>query len=757
MKNTNGSRFILRFCGVIFYRQASLTYCVEKTFVVVCGFKIARRAKKNGVFMMRSLKLITAADLFGMVAIAALLTLVGCGGSTPATTATAATTTSTTTTAASAVTATITLALVDSAASAVTSISSGSPGTLKATLKDLNGVAIPNTVVTFKPTDATLVTMTPTNGTALTSTAGVASIQLSPASSSVSGATTISASAQVSTTAVTASTGLSIGATTVSMTAPSFGSATLSAFGTTSVSVTVSTNGVAVTTPQTVNFSSSCASNSKASLSTGISTVNGVATASYRDIGCAGTDTISASVAGGLATSSATLTVTAPAVGSIQYISATPTNISLKGSGGAPSSLVTFKVLDAGGNPISGKTVTLGLSTAVGGLSLASNSGISDAGGLVIATVNSGTISTPVRVTASTPGAVTGSTLTTQSSQLSITTGIPDQTGFSLSAAQHNIEGLSIDGITTVLTARLADHFKNPVPDGTTVNFTAETGSIVGTCNTAAGSCSATMTTQGTRPTNGRVSVLAYAIGEETFTDLNGNGVADLLPTNEMIDVNGASTDLPEAFVDFNENGIRDAATEPFIDYNQDGLYTAADGKYSGVLCDNTVSLAAVTPCATAKTLHVRNSQVIVFSGSAAGITINAGGVVALPVCTAAGGIGAPSTFTVTVVDVNGNAMPVGSTVAFTTSNGTLVSGASYVIPDTIGCRTGFAGCPASAASATFGNIAVTLKSDATWAAPVAPAVVGTCTNTNGATGTFSVTVTSPKGLVTTQTATVTD
>src|ERR1035437_5383174 len=234
-------------------------------------------------------------------------------------------------------------------------------------------------------------------------------------------------------------------------------------------------------------------------------------------------------LSGGLASSSAILTVTAPTTGSIQYVSATPLNISLKGSGGAPTSQVIFKVLDTGGNPISGKTVTLGLSTTVGGLSLASYTGISDALGQVIATVNSGTVSTPVRVTASTVAG--GVTLTTQSSQLSITTGIPDQVSFSLSATQHNIEGMNYDGVTTVLTARLADHFKNPAPDGTTVNFTSEAGSVVGTCNTVAGACSAIFTTQGVRPTNGRATVLAYAVGEESFIDFNANGVADLAPT----------------------------------------------------------------------------------------------------------------------------------------------------------------------------------------------------------------------------------
>lgn len=648
----------------------------------------------------------------------------------------------------------LSLSIVNAAGTAVTSISNASTFTAKATVNDATGAPVPNTVVTFT-TPTNLATMTPTNGTALTDAAGVASILLAPANLSAAGATSISASAQVNTTAVSSSMGYSIGTTTVTISAPIFAANPLSAYGTTSVTVTVSSGGIPITTPQIVNFTSSCSDSGKAVLATGITTVSGLAVATYRDIGCAGIDTVSATVVGGLATSTSTLTVIAPAVGSIQYISANPTNISLKGSGGAPTSLVTFKVMDAGGNPISGKTVTLGLSTTVGGLSLATTSGVSDAAGLVVATVNAGTVSTPVRVTASTPGA-NGTTLTTQSSQLSITTGIPDQAGYSLSATLHNIEGWSVDGVTSVLTARLADHFKNPAPDGTTVNFTAEAGSVVATCNTTAGSCSTTFTSQGTRPTNGRTTLLAYAVGEETFTDLNGNGVADLLPTNEMIDANGVPTDLPEAYVDYNENGVRDAATEPFIDFNQDGLYTVADSKYSGVLCDNITPPpvgSSTGTCATAKSLHVRNSQIMVFSSSTAIVTINGGVAIALPPCVA-GILGGPLTFTVTVVDVNGNAMPAGTTVNFTTSNGTITSSASYVVPDTTGCRTGYIGCPASAASATFGDIPVTMTSDAT-AVATAP-TVSTCTNTI-ASGTFAVKVTSPKAVITTSSAGVTD
>ena len=705
----------------------------------------------QNLFFRKTYSILSASLLAAMLA---LLTACGNGGTSGAsgTTTTGGGGTTTPTAAASLI-----LVLTDPVSGAtVTGISNGTSAKVNAALKDATGAAVTNTVITFS-TASTMATMTPSSGTALTDAAGVATITLT--GGATAGATTITATAQVGTSAVNGSIGYSVGSLSVTITNPVFGVNPLSAFGTTSVSVIVSSGGVPVTSAQTVTFSSPCASSGNAVLSTSAVTVSGVAIGSYRDNGCAGTDIVTASVSG-ITSSSATLTVIAPTTGSIQYVSSVPTNISLKGTGSTEVSQVTFKVLDTGGNPLSGKVVTFGLSTTVGGIILTPNTGTpfttgtatSDANGLVVTNVNSGTVSTPVRVTATTTGAG-GVSLTTQSSQLTITTGIPDQFGISLVATTHNMEGWNYDGTTSVLTVRLADHFKNPVPDGTAVVFTAEAGTVVGSCVTVSGSCSATYTSSGTRPTNGRATVLAYAVGEETFTDVNGSGWADLAsgmtPANEMIDPNGNATDLPEAFVDYNENGVLNAG-EPFIDFNQSGAYNVADGKFNGVLCDDvTTGRSSAGTCSQIKTIHVRSSQIMVLSSSYANITIN-GGVTPIVVtpCNVTTG-NTPFTFVVTVVDVNGNAMPAGTTVAFTKDNGTITSDASYIVPDTIGCRTG-GGCPAFAASATFGDIPVTMKSDAAFV----PAT--SCTNTTPS-GTFTVKVTSPKGLITTATATITD
>jgi hypothetical protein len=473
-------------------------------------------------------------------------------------------------------------------------------------------------------------------------------------------------------------------------------------------------------------------------LSTGVATVAGVATGSYRDNGCAGTDAVSASTAG-ITSASTNLVVSPPTVGSIQFVSATPASLSLKGTGGVETSQVVFKVVDSGGNPFSGRAVTFSLSTTAGGITLTPvpSTATSDANGLVVTNVNSGTVSTPVRVTATTPGATTGTTLTSQSNALTITTGIPAQDSFSLSATKLNPEFRDFDGNTTVLTARLADHFRNPVPDGTVVNFTAEGGSIVASCQTSGGACSSTMTSQLPRPANGRATVLAYALGEESFIDLNGNGVAD--SAAEMVDINGNSTDIaPEAFRDDNEDGLFDPATETFIDLNQNGVRDPADNKYSGVLCD---PVATPTFCAANKSIHVRRSLVIVFSGSNASIskispagTINLGGCTLAPA--ARNGVTAVD---LRIVDVIGNPMPVGTTVVVTTSDGTMVGTSTFTEINTN-----------VTPAAGVKTHTVSIKDDSVTVTDPATGVATSCTDATTS-GFLTITVTTPGGIVSTQ------
>ncbi|MDG6774918.1 hypothetical protein QCB45_11290 [Thiomicrorhabdus sp. ZW0627] len=306
--------------------------------------------------------------------------------------------------------------------------------------------------------------------------------------------------------------------------------------------------------------------------------------------------------------------------GSIQFISATPEFMSLKGTGGVgygETSQVTFKVVDIYGAPIEGATINFNLSTTVGGLSLSPSSASTNSSGLVTTTVQAGTISTPVRVGAS----VTlsdGKLIYVQSDLLTVTTGIPDQNSISLSMDKFAPEGWDYDGETVKVTARLGDRFNNPVPDGTVINFTTEGGLIQSSCQTADSVCSVVWTSQSPRPADHRSTVMAYAIGHETFYDSNANGVFD---DGDSFD------DIGEAFRDDDETGTYNpnsgngfSADEKLIDYDANAAYTAADGVYNGVPCEHTTNCPTDANNVAGRSnflTNVRDSGVIIMASSA--------------------------------------------------------------------------------------------------------------------------------------------
>ncbi len=481
----------------------------------------------------------------------------------------------------------------------------------------------------------------------------------------------------------------------------------ISAGGTTQVTVNLvdSSTLTVFTQPVSVVFSSPCYTSGKAQISTPISTINGQAATTYRDINCGQSDVITAtaSVGGQTLTATATLKVLAPTVGSIQYVSATPSNIGLKGSGNVETSQVLFKVFDTNGNPLNSQTVDLALNTAIGGLSLTQSSVQTDSLGQAIATVNAGTVSTAVRVTAT----VHGTALATQSSQLYVSTGLPEQRRFSIAVSQHNLECFNYDGVNATVTASLADHFGNLVPDGTAVLFRTEYGGMNAACSTTNGTCTVTWRSQGVRG-DGRSTILATAVGEESFDDVNpSNGLFD--STETFV----AANDLPEAWLDSNENGVRDA-TEEYLDFNSNGTYDSPDGKYNGAACDPVSN----TQCSsTQRSLHVRAENLIVCSTSQATIT-------AIPSSVDLRTVGSVDV-EFTVIDLNGNPMASGTQISCSTTNGNLLGTTSYRIPDmTSG---GYSG-------------SCTLSGDST-----------------PSSGVLTISVTSPKGLVTSKTVTVID
>jgi len=647
----------------------------------------------------------------------------------------------------------ISVALVDANGNPTDTITSSKPGRV---IAKVNGISTP-LIVTFVTTVGEIPI-----ATAITNDNDEASVDILAGGSLGAGSVTASISS-----GETGQVLLVVGSSTVVMGSgdpfvegvADISLAQISAGGTTVITVNiVDDQGALFTEPVEVNFSSTCSSKSipQAEISSPITTSNGTATSTYLAKGCTEDDPINVTAnAGGINLSASTsVNVLAADVGSIEFVSASPENISILGTGslgGSESSVVKFRVLDTNSNPVNNQVVNFSLNTDVGGIQLIPNSATTNNEGIVQTVINSGTVATSVRVQATIDGS--DPQIASQSSVLVVSTGIPDQDSFSLSASILNPEGWDRANTEVTVTARLSDAYNNPVPDGTAVSFTTEGGSIEPSCTTVNGTCNVTWFSAEPRPEGhvlahntddeynffinqpdvlhppeqfntlgqkfgGRATILATAIGEESFPDLNGNGRFD---ASEMAafagtNVSGNPYDLKEAFVDHNEDGFynpgeTDAAEEiggeleSFLDFDNNGNFTLYengkhnDGKYNGVLC----SIPAHDGCSDTKSINVRAQLVLVMSGSNPLMVINATDdavsptidddndpntpVVANPDFNPNDGFvyiaGENTGFvTLTISDLHNQPMPAGTKITFSPSVGGGATPSTYVWPN---------------------------------------------------------------------------
>lgn len=519
--------------------------------------------------------------------------------------------------------------------------------------------------------------------------------------------------------------------------------ASLSAGGTTSLQVSIvdQTGTLYTGAAVTVTFNSTCISQGLAAVTASgsssagtnpdtVVTSTGTADATYTAKGCPGADVITASATIGTTslTATGTVTVATSATGSIQFESATPNTIGLKGTGQPSTSTVVFKVLDATGAPKPGVAVSFSLDSTVGGLSLTPSTATSAADGTVQTVVSSGTVHTAVKVTAS----IASPALSTQSSVLTVTTGIPASNAFSIAvgSAQYgaggagsapacpNVEAYGTDGVVVPVTVRLSDRYSNPVLDGTAVTFHANGGQIVGSCTTTAGACVANWTSAQPRPqtaddspplkANGRVTILATAIGEEFFTDTNRDGFWE---SGEPFE------DLGEPYEDDNENGTFDSL-EYYLDYNHDGQWDGPSGSFVGITC--TGSTASDT--CTTKTLAIGASHLLIMS--------TAGSVLSCVSPAACGTLtvthsGAAGQIVFNIQDGNGNPVAAGTSISVTASSGagSITTNSSI----TVGCSTAVGGDDYSAyltPPTTAGSGTITIQATSPGTHTVSPPLV---------------------------------
>lgn len=418
---------------------------------------------------------------------------------------------------------------------------------------------------------------------------------------------------------------------------------TLSAGGSTQITATIvdadEGNKKIVSQEYFVEFSSSCSTDAKAEFSKeNVQTSSGEISVTYTATGCSGSDLITFTLRNldgqsSIDVATGTITVAPPEIGAITYIGADAAAISIATIGDAvlpKLTTLTFKVLDRGNNPVSNRTVEFELSNNSGGMALSLISSVTNESGEVKTAILSGSTHGITTVRATTYATDNTTKIYTTSQQISVTTGIADQDSFSLVVDKLSTRGWDSfgTGSEVEVTAFANDHFQNPVPDGTIINFMADSGSIGSSCETVAGTCSVTWLSANPRPGSdwagnlfvadntriydaqlvtydaswngglpGVASVTAYTIGEAGFSDSNGN---------DLYDAGEEFTPYAEAFLDANDNGIYDynSSTNPreeVIDFNSDGSHSAAPSTYQGITCsDNSTHCQSL--------LHVRDT-----------------------------------------------------------------------------------------------------------------------------------------------------
>ncbi len=263
--------------------------------------------------------------------------------------------------------------------------------------------------------------------------------------------------------------------------------------------------------------------------------------------------------------------------------------LGIQASGRETTTPIYFEVKNSTQQPVPGVEVTFTVS-GVGGASVTPK-GVTNSTGIATTTLQSGDevgIATVRAVISATQGANPEISATHPGTPVS--GGKPSDQGLTVTCSRKNLGAFHSEpprSVKMICTASLSDRFTNPVGVPTVVNWYTEAGKITSATTTAAATTTTgggTVTTDydttlpkpydqttplagepfiGTEnPRDALSTIIAVVSGEEEFYDGSGssNGVK-----NGKWDPGEWFVDLPEPFIDWNDNGVRDGA-EPFID-----------------------------------------------------------------------------------------------------------------------------------------------------------------------------------------------
>ncbi|MBF8297068.1 MAG: hypothetical protein HW389_3613, partial [Bacteroidetes bacterium] len=243
-----------------------------------------------------------------------------------------------------------------------------------------------------------------------------------------------------------------------------------------------------------------------------------------------------------------------------------------RGTGANETTVLTWEVRDSLGFPVTlANKVTVRFSILGGpggGEYLLPNSVDSDSKGRVSTRLNSGITAGVVQVYASTRG----DTVQSGPTKITITTGLPDQAHFSMTASKVNLPGgtglPNGDNQKTSFNILAGDRFGNPAQAGTAIYFTTTGGVVQPTATTgSSGTATAELSTGNPRPAGGIATVTARTVGDSgavitaSLPIVFSGATRILAPTSIFVVPDSGSTSISYQVQDQNGNPLSGGTT----------------------------------------------------------------------------------------------------------------------------------------------------------------------------------------------------
>ena len=519
--------------------------------------------------------------------------------------------------------------------------------------------------------------------------------------------------------------------------------ASISVLGTSSISAEV-LDGAAVAVPDGTVVTFSINNPAFGTITSSASTFGGFATATFTALNVPGTVTVTAT--SGIS-NTIDIDIAPVATATIEFVSAVPSSLAIRGTSGIEISNITFLVKDANGSTVAdGQGVDFCLIGPAGGrdggvfpvaggefIDIEENTeeAFTDTNGnncydsdepFTDAAPFDGVFNSPWHYATSTAGGagevtltatsgifpgnvtivarVTGTLVASSSPVISIGGGTPDDAHFTVALSTFNLPGLLYIDRQATITVLAADRVGNGnVLEGTTVSYMTESGATPENSSVLDDIGQTTMifrtqhpdpkdvapeawetslqayvnTKYGVsppgHPRDGYGAIRISMEGEESFVDVNGNGIYDgALSTDTFTDTQH------EPFIDFNDNGVCDIGgadpDELYLDKNINGVWDGNNGFWDGPACPD-------AGCQTSKTLF-RNMNILI-TGPPFYRLFSDGTNPATTFTIADGG---SQGFDILISDINLNYLSAGTEVSISVDAGKISGFTSYIFPD---------------------------------------------------------------------------